>query len=143
MEKELILKVSATILAPIKNVWEALINPEQIKKYFFGTEVVVSDWKVGSTLIFRGEWEGKAYEDKGIILEFEKEKKIKYKYWSSFSGTEDIPENYACITYEIVEEGNNTIYTVTQDSIKTPELREHSEQNWRMVFDNMKALLEK
>ena len=29
----------------------------------------LTDWEEGSSLVFRGEWEGKAYEDKGTILE--------------------------------------------------------------------------
>ena len=50
--------------APAKNVWEALINPAMIKQYFFGTDVV-SDWKVGNSIVWRGTWQGKEYEDKG------------------------------------------------------------------------------
>ncbi len=53
MEKELVLKTFVSIDASTAKVWDALINPEQIKKYFFGTEAI-SDWKVGSTLIFKG-----------------------------------------------------------------------------------------
>src|SRR4051812_9473220 len=97
---ELTMKTSISIQAPPTRVWEALTDPEQIKQYFFGTEAI-SDWKVGSPLIFKGIWEGKEYVDKGIILELEQNKKLKYNYWSSFSGTEDIPENYAHITYEL------------------------------------------
>ena len=142
MEKELVLTTSVTINASKSKVWDALTNPEQIKKYFFGTEAV-SDWKVGSTLIFKGVWDGKEYRDKGYILELEKEKKLKYSYWSSFSGTEDVTENYAHITYELSEQQGKTIFTLTQDGFKTKEAREHSEKNWQAIFDSLKALLEK
>ena len=141
MEKELVLKTSVSIDASIAKVWDALINPEQIKKYFFGTEAI-SDWKVGSTLLFKGVWEGKEYEDKGYILEFEKERKLKYNYWSSFAGTEDLPENYANITYELSEQSTKTVFTLTQDGFKTKEQYEHSEQNWQALFNSLKALLE-
>src|ERR1700751_1184209 len=114
MEKELILTTSVNIKESKSKVWEALTNPEQIKKYLFGTEAV-SDWKVGSTLVFRGVWEGKEYEDKGFILELEKEKKLKYSYWSSFSGTKDVPENYAHVTYELSEQSGETVFQLTQD----------------------------
>jgi uncharacterized protein YndB with AHSA1/START domain len=142
MEKELVLIKSVSINASKSKVWDALTNPEQIKKYFFGTEAV-SDWKVGSTLIFRGVWDGKAYEDKGFILELEKEKKLKYSYWSSFSGTADVPENYAHITYELETQGDQTIFTLTQDGFKTEEAKEHSDKNWQALFEAIKALLEK
>jgi len=38
---------SITINAPAAKVWDALINPELIKQYLFGTEAI-SDWEVGS-----------------------------------------------------------------------------------------------
>jgi uncharacterized protein YndB with AHSA1/START domain len=135
------LKTSITIQAPIAKVWDALINPEQIKKYFFGTETI-SDWKVGSSLVFKGVWEGKEYIDKGIIFELEENKKLKYNYWSSFSGTADIPENYANITYELSEEGGKVVLTVLQDGFKTKEQQEHSEKNWQTVMGSLKALVE-
>ena len=141
MEKKLVLKTSVSIDASTAKVWDALINPEQIKRYFFGTESI-SDWKVGSTLIFKGVWEGKEYGDKGHILKLEKEKKLKYNYWSSFADTEDILENYANITYELSEQSGKTIFTVTQDGFKTKEQHEHSEKNWQSLFVNLKALLE-
>ena len=98
----LTLTTSVSIQAPLAKVWHALTDPEQIKKYLFGTETV-TDWKAGSPITFSGEWEGKAYQDKGTILEIEKEKILKYSYWSSFSGTEDKPENYANVTYRVEE----------------------------------------
>jgi uncharacterized protein YndB with AHSA1/START domain len=141
MSKDLILKTSATINAPISKVWDALTDPTQIKKYLFGTEAK-SDWKVGSPITFSGEWEGKAYVDKGTILEFVKEKTLKYNYWSNFAGEKDEPANYANITYSLAEENGKTIFTITQDNFKTKESMEHSEKNWGMVFSSIKEMLE-
>ena len=86
--------------APKANVWDALINPEQIKKYLFGTNTIC-DWKVGSPIRFTGEWDGKAYEDKGTILAIEKEIILSYDYWSSFSGVPDVTENYQVVTFKL------------------------------------------
>ena len=108
----------------------------------FGTDAV-SDWKVGSAITFSGVWEGKAYVDKGTILQIEKEKILKYNYWSSFSGTEDLPANYATIIYSLTEKDGQTIFTIFQDGIKTKETRDHSEQNWKMIINTIKDLLEK
>jgi uncharacterized protein YndB with AHSA1/START domain len=134
-------KASITINAPIAKVWDALVNPTLIKQYFFGTEAI-SDWKVGSTIIFRGIWEGKTYEDKGIILAIEPNKLLRYNYWSSMSGTPDAPENYANITYSISSSNKMTVLDITQDGIATEEARKHSEDNWIVVFNGMKKLLE-
>ena len=88
MSANLIAKASTSISAPASRVWEALTNPELIKKYLFGTQAV-SDWKEGSSLEFKGEWEGKKYLDKGIILKSEPEKLFQYTYLSSFSNLPD------------------------------------------------------
>jgi len=142
MKQDIILKVSLSISAAKSIVWKALVEPEQIKKYFFGTDTKTT-WKVGSPITFSGEWEGKPYIDKGTVLQFEPEKMLKYNYWSSFSGTEDVPANYANITYAIEEKDGKTMLTITQDGIKSEESRAHSEKNWLMVMNNMKTLVEK
>ena len=135
-------EASIVIDAPVEDVWDALTNPDQIKKYFFGTEAV-SDWKQGSPLYFRGEWEGKKYEDKGTILETKKDKIFKYTYWSSMSGIEDKPENYVTVTYELSEVLGKTKVTITQENIPSDEMRKHSEENWNKVLADLKNLLER
>lgn len=135
-------KASVLIHAPASEVWDALINPEQIKKYLFGTEVM-SDWKEGSPIVYRGSWEGKTYEDKGVIKKIEPEKILQSTYWSSMSGTEDKPENYALVTYELNKENDGVRLTITQDNCKTEESRQHSEKNWTMVLNILKEMLEK
>jgi hypothetical protein len=42
------------IQAETSRVWHALTDKASISNYFFGTEAI-SDWKVGSSLIFQGE----------------------------------------------------------------------------------------
>jgi uncharacterized protein YndB with AHSA1/START domain len=140
-EKSFVAKKSIAINAPISKVWEALINPKYIKDYLFGTEAK-SDWKKGSPITFRGEWEGKSYEDKGTITDIEKEKFIRYTYWSSMSGKEDIPENYANVSYELKPVGTATELTIIHDGNESEKSRDHSESNWGHVLDNLKKLLE-
>ncbi len=142
MKNNIIGKASITINAPAEKVWAALTDPEQIRKYFFGTEAV-SDWKVGSPIYFRGEWEGKKYEDKGTILKTEKNKLFRYNYWSSMSGIEDKPENYVVITYDLKANDNQTTLTITQENIPDEKMKEHSEQNWNKVLTDLKNFVEK
>jgi hypothetical protein len=112
-----------------------------IKQYFFGTNTV-TDWKKGSPMYFRGEWEGKPYEDKGTILEIVLEKLVQYNYWSSMSGTPDLPENYATIRYELIRKDTKTVLSIVQDGIASEEQQKHSEENWRIVMGGMKKLVE-
>ena len=142
MKNKLVASAETKINAPVSKVWDALTNPEQIKKYFFGTNAI-SDWKVGSPLEFKGEWEGKEYHDKGTILKSEKNKLFQYTYLSSMSGKEDIPENYATVTYELSAKNGSTTLKILQDGNETQESKQHSEQNWSYVLNSMKDLLEK
>ena len=141
MDKKFIAKATTTINAPVSKVWQALVNPEIIKQYLFNTEVV-SDWKVGSPILYKGEWEGKAFEDKGKILEIEHEKTLKSTHWSPLSGVPDRPENYHTVTYTLSNNAGGTEVTITQDNNATEEEKAHSEKNWQTVLDGMKKLLE-
>src|SRR4051812_21800428 len=114
--------INVHIKAPTTKVWDALTKPEIIKQYFFGTNAK-SDWKPGSAVTFKGEYEGKTYEDKGTVLENQPGRKLKYDYWSSMSGIEDKPENYAPITYELEENNNGTDLTVIQENIPDEKMK--------------------
>lgn len=142
MKSDISAKVSTVINASATTVWEALTKPEIIKQYFFGTDTI-TDWKVGSSLIFKGEWQGKKYEDKGTVLKFEPGKLLQYNYWSSMSGIEDKPENYVTVTYFVSNEKDKTLLTISQENIPDEKMKEHSEQNWKKVLNNLKDLLEK
>jgi uncharacterized protein YndB with AHSA1/START domain len=142
MSTKFVTSVKLNIRADVNSVWKGLTDPALIKQYFFGTNAE-SDWKKGSKVFFRGEWEGKPYEDKGTVLASDPPRLLQYNYWSSFSGTPDVPENYATVTYTLRPSGDQTELTVTQDGIASEEAKNHSENNWKSVLDGLKKLLEK
>ena len=137
----LIAQATISINAPSSRVWEALTKPELIKKYLFGT-TVTTDWQVGSPIIYEGQWEGKTYQDKGIVMQVVPGQLLVSTYWSSMAGLADVPENYKTVRYEMVSEGPGTRVTVTQDNNATPDEAGHSSQNWKMVLEGIKKLLE-
>jgi uncharacterized protein YndB with AHSA1/START domain len=141
MSNTFVATVTIEINADMQAVWKWLTTPALIKQYFFGTETE-TDWKKGSPIYFRGEWNGTKYEDKGTILDSELGKFVKYNYWSSMSGTPDIPENYAIIQYELTAKGNLTVLSIVQDGIETEEKKTHSEQNWIAIMGGMKKMIE-
>ncbi len=141
MKNKFIGKASITIKAPVEKVWDALTKPEIIKKYFFGTDAH-STWKPGSPITFSGEWQGKKYSDKGTILDILPNKILKYSYWSSMSGIEDKPENYVIITNELSQDGDSSTLNITQENIPDEKTKNHSEENWKLVLEAMKKLLE-
>lgn len=142
MNHQLKVKKTIEITASLMDVWYALTDRETLKKYFFGTEAI-SDWEEGSSLVFRGEWEGKSYEDKGTILEAIPGELLKYSYWSGFSGLEDRPENYSQVTYTLEQMVDGTLLELRQKGFANDEAQAHAEGGWTMVLQNLKELLEK
>lgn len=138
---ELIAEASTTINAPVAKVWTALVTPDQIKQYMFGT-TVVTDWQEGSPIVWKGEWQGKAYEDKGKILKLEKPKILQYSHFSPLSGASDSPENYHTVTIKLAEKGQKTTVSLTQDHNESEEERQHAVQNWDTFLHGMKKFLE-
>jgi uncharacterized protein YndB with AHSA1/START domain len=142
MNKGLIANVSATIDAPIDVVWRALVNPEMIRQYMFGTETI-SKWIEGSPITWKGVWEGKPYEDKGIIIKIEPEKMLEYTHFSPLAGLPDTPENYHTLTYRLTDEGDCTFVSLSQDNNSNEQALEHSKKMWKMLLADLKKLLEK
>ena len=128
MNKKFTAKATTTIHASASKVWAALTQPNLIKQYLFGTDVI-SDWKVGSPITYKGEWEGKAFQDKGKILKLEPEKVLMSTHWSPRSGVPDSPENYHTVAYTLSGKGDSTDVTITQDNNSTEEEKVHSEEN--------------
>ena len=141
MNRNLVARASITIDAPRAQVWSALVNPEAIKQYMFGTNVV-SDWREGSPIVWKGEWQGKSYEDKGVILELKPERTIQYTHFSPLSGLPDTPENYHTVTIDLSGEGNQTRVSLAQDNNPTEQARDHSQKNWEMMLAALKKFLE-
>jgi uncharacterized protein YndB with AHSA1/START domain len=141
MGKNLIARTSVTIDAPSETVWDALVNPEAIKQYMFGTNVV-SDWREGSPIIWRGEWQGRAYEDKGVILQLKPGRTLQYSHFSPLSGLPDKSESYHTVTIELSDEGDQTRVSLAQDNNPSERAREHSERNWGIMLTTLKTFLE-
>jgi uncharacterized protein YndB with AHSA1/START domain len=141
MDERIIARVSTTIDAPVAKVWDALVTPELIGRYMFGA-TVLGDWSEGGSIVWKGEWKGKPYEDKGVILAFEPRRRLRYTHYSPLSGLPDVPDSYHTVTVELAEQGGSTRVSLAQDNNPTEEARGHSERNWRMMLDGLKKLLE-
>ena len=141
MDRNLIAKASININASSDQVWDALTNPEAIKQYMFGTNVV-SDWRERGPIVWKGEWQGKSYEDKGVILQLKPGRTLQYSHFSPLAGLPDQPENYHTVTVELSADGNQTRVSLAQDHNANEEERTHSEENWGMMLAALKKFVE-
>ena len=148
MPTPLLIQNNITIKAPARQVWNALTNPEETKKYMFGCETV-SDWQPGSPLLWKGSYEGKEMIFvKGNIVSIQPGKSLVYTVFDPNSTMEDIPENYLTVTYEISEENGQTLLVVTQGdySIVADGERRYAEsynggQGWNPILLEIKKIL--
>jgi uncharacterized protein YndB with AHSA1/START domain len=149
MNNPLVIKNTIEILAPVSKVWDALVNPAQTKKYMFGCETA-SDWKKGSELLWKGEYEGnEMIFVKGTILDIQPEKFLAYTTIDPNSNIDDTSENYLTVTYELLEKDGKTTCTVTQGDYSTVaegERRYNESYNngegWNPILVQIKKLVE-
>ena len=131
-----------TIDAPPDRVWKVITDPQAVKEFMFGADLV-TDWTVGGPIAWRGEWEGKAYEDKGTILEVEPGHKLVHTHFSPLGGEEDKPENYHTLTWTLEDKGGRTQLTLSQDNNASEDAAEHSKGMWDMLVADVKKITER
>ncbi len=149
MAQQLFVRNSITINASPARVWDALVNPEQTKKYMFGCETV-SDWKKGSLLEWKGQADGRdIVYVKGDILDIKPEKLLIYETIDTLSPNDEKSEQYLQVTYELIPQGNSTVLNVTQgDYAKVNEgdrrYKEASNngEGWNPILVEIKKLVE-
>jgi uncharacterized protein YndB with AHSA1/START domain len=134
--------VDVDISAAPAQVWEALTDPNVIRKYFFGAEVD-STWEPGTPITWSGEYDGQSYQDKGEVLECVPGQRLRMTHFSPLSGQEDKPENYHHLTYEITDHGDHTHLSLKQDNNADEAARDASQKNWVFVLNGLKECVER
>ena len=129
------------INSTVENVWNVLTKPELVKQWQYGSDLV-TDWKVGSEIRFRNQWEDKIFEQWGRIIEVNPHTLIKYSLFFPRPDLEDKPENYVIVTYELEEKENATRLTIRQENIPDEKTKAHSAENWKKVMTGLKKLVE-
>jgi uncharacterized protein YndB with AHSA1/START domain len=120
-------------------LWQALTDPDLIRRYFSGT-TQQSKWKPGSS--WRMVKPDGGVTDSGEILEAEPGRKLVLK-WRHELRPELKAEGYSRMTYEIEEEEGKVKLTVTHE-IEEPESKfiEAVSGGWPYILSSLKSLLE-
>lgn len=149
MSQPLIVRSSINIQAPAAKVWDALTNPEQTKKYMFGC-AALSDWTVGSPLIWKGNFNGvELIAVKGSVTGIRPGQFLAYTTIDPNSSIADIPENYVTVTYTLTEKDGHTLLEVTQGDFATVADGEkrytetyNNGEGWNPILVEIKKLVE-
>jgi len=143
MNKKLKTQKSIEIDAGIEKLWSILTESKYTKEYMFNCSVE-SDWNKGSSITWKGNYQGYEAFQKGSILDIEQNSKIKYSTFDPNFGLEDIPENHIHVTYELTEKNGKIQLTITNETFDGNEERmNHINQGWEMVIGKLKELAEK
>ncbi len=151
MKTPLIIRNEILIHAPAWRVWDALINPQITIQYMFGC-VPVTDWKEGSSLLWRGSYEGKEMDFvKGQVIKIEPGSHLSYTVIDpNNQAIPDVPENYLIVTYDLVEEDGSTRFIVTQGDyalVAEGEKRFQDSNNggegWNPILVQIKKIVER
>ncbi len=139
-----VVKKKITINATPIAVWDALTNPEKTKKYFFNCEVF-SDWKVGSSITFKGKmFLVIKMELNGHIVKIEPGKLLQYTLKNKSGENEG--NSYSTVRDELTYENGQTTLSVTDDVGEGDGAEKRyarSDKGWDKVLKGLKELVEK
>ena len=102
------------IRAPASKVWLALTVPDLVKQWQHGADLLTT-WELGTPIVFRNEWNGQVFEQKGTVLEFIPDSRLRYSLFFPRADLQDIPEHYFFMTYELTESGGLTSLLIRQE----------------------------
>ncbi|MGC3993033.1 MAG: SRPBCC domain-containing protein [Propionicimonas sp.] len=127
--------------APLERVWGALVDPDDVKAWMFGT-TLTTDWVPGHPISWSGEYEGTAYRDSGEVLEVDRPTTLSVTHYSPLSGRPDTPENHHTLTWRLAGDAEGTTLSLSQDGNADAEEAEHSRANWAQALSLLKAHVE-
>lgn len=114
MEKPLYLYDTIKINSSPEKVWDTLVNPNKTKQYMYGCKPI-TDWKVGSTLDWKGDFEGnEMIFVTGLVKEYDPPYKLVYTTFNPNSELENIIKNHLTVTFQLKTDFNKVYLTVTQ-----------------------------
>jgi uncharacterized protein YndB with AHSA1/START domain len=134
--------ISTIVLnAPIEKVWNALTQPELVKQWQYGSDLI-TDWKVGNEIRFRNEWEGQVFEQWGNVLEVVPNQKIKYSLFFPRPELEDKPENYFIMSYVLSQENQKIKLEIIQEDNRPGAVQEEPQGDENPILQGLKAIIE-
>jgi uncharacterized protein YndB with AHSA1/START domain len=134
-------KSTILINATKQKIWDALTKPEIVKKWQYGSDVI-TDWKLGSEIRFRVEWEGKVFEQWGKILEMIPNELIKYSLFFPRPDLEDKEENYFIMSYIISESENMIKLEIIKEDNRPSAVKEKESNEANPVLISLKEIIE-
>ena len=127
------------IAATPERVWQALTDPEQTEKYWFGYRVTLSG-KAGAPFIARNPGGGADF-DKGVILESDPPRRLACTWRPQHDN--DRTERPSRVTFDLVAIRGQVRLTVVHDDFdEGSKAFESISKGWPAVLSSLKSFLE-
>jgi len=123
-----------------EKLWQALINGEFTKQYFFGSEFV-SDWQVGSSFKLMNK---DKVDHHGEVLAYEPHRLLSVT-WSVKDGED---ERFSKVTFELTPMKASVKLILKHEDLLAKDIREDIgkidsfNNGWPLILSNLKSLLE-
>jgi uncharacterized protein YndB with AHSA1/START domain len=134
---------SRVLPAPRARVWEALVDPEQVARWWgpagFTTSVLELDARVGGGYRFHMRPpEGEPFHLAGEFLAVEPAERLSYAFrWEP----PDPDDQETVVTLTLAEEGDSTRVELVQGPFRTGARRELHEAGWSDTLDRLAGSL--
>jgi uncharacterized protein YndB with AHSA1/START domain len=129
------------ITAAPETVWVALTRPEEISAWMSGS-LVETTWEVGAPIAWTGEYDGRAYQDKGEVLAVEEPRVLSMTHYSPLMGDDDVPENYHTLVYTLTPTDSGTRLELSQDGCASDEQAQQFSRTWQGMLDSLRTHVE-
>jgi uncharacterized protein YndB with AHSA1/START domain len=133
-----------TIDSDPAKVWATLTDLKIMERWLGDPEMKIqaqTDWKVNEAICIRG-FHHVAFENKGTVIQYDKEKKLSYSHLSSMSRLSDKPGNYSVLEFILTPIDNCTQLTLIISNFPTETIRKHLEFYWRTTIVTIKKTVE-
>ncbi len=102
---------------------------------------VDTSWQINSPIIIKG-FHHARFENKGLVLTFDKERTLSFTHLDSISRLPDAPESYSTLTFTLAPVGNATQLMLIIENFPTVSIQKHLEFYWRTTLLAIKDKIE-
>lgn len=128
-------RAERVIPASVDRVWRTLISDDGHSAMMFGS-TVVTDWRQGHPIEWRGEWEGKPFADRGVIVDLDPPRSLVVTHYSPLSGRPPAEATHR-VAWTLRPDGGSTAVVLTQDGNATAEAAAHAGANWSTSLEQL------
>lgn len=140
------ISISIMIESEPSRVWTALTDPTLIPEWMGQPEMnleVQTTWEINSPISISG-FHHTRFENKGRVLDYSKERRLRYSHLSSVSKLPDKAENYSTIEFTLIPipTNNYTQLTIDISNFPTEIIYKHLVFYWRGTISKIKRYVE-